>query len=392
MPSRSHMLDHETRLSMLKLGELIFRPDPEVHPKLSLKLAAIHSSLTTPVPNNAVDAQQHAEPPSVPNEPSQQLEQPQEQLALPVINESAITVDVDDSNVHPRVDTQGEQRSNVPDFQPDVVHLSRSCGSGQACSHARSEEKEGKACSQGTICGNECKGRADVSSTSSNDLRMTAGVRGDPAQTSPVSRTRPNLALQTSSATSSTSNSPSTITPTASSPGQAPLLTLNTLSSSEHAERVKRNRKLVQILGHELSGTDAFLSPDDPHALPLNVRNAFMRGANSKSPLSASEPFGYLYRRHSLPISPTSREPILSPRVLRPNFLNRNANEFPRLLVNQVTMLSVVLRNRHPIRCYRYPEAHRRPALSHGNQPSLQLHPYRAHLQVARKSRIISAP
>ena len=163
-----------------------------------------------------------------------------------------------------------------------------------------------------------------ASSMSSNDPKMTGNMRGDSTQTSPVSRTRSNLAFQTPSG----STSPSTVTPTTTSPGHPPLSTLNTLSNSERAELVKRNRKLVQILGNELSGADAFLSSDDPHALPLNVRNAFIGGATYKSSLSASESLGSLYRRHSLPISPTSREPILSPRVIHRNFLIRNGNEF----------------------------------------------------------------
>jgi len=149
-----------------------------------------------------------------------------------------------------------------------------------------------------------------------NDPKLTTG---DSAPTSPVSRSRPNAL------SSPTHNLPSAITPTATFPAHAELSTLNNLSSSERAERVKRNRKLVQILGHELSGADAFLSLDDPHAVPLNLRGAFVGAANYRSPVAASEALG-LYRRHSLPISPTTREPILSPRVLRRNFLNRNGN------------------------------------------------------------------
>lgn len=163
-----------------------------------------------------------------------------------------------------------------------------------------------------------------ASSMLSNDPNVAASTHADSPYTSPASRTRPNLVLQSLSRTSSTSNSPSTITPTTTSPGHhGPLLTLNTLSSSERTERVKRNRKLVQLLGNEISGADAFFS-DDPHAPPLST---FIGGANYISPLSES--FGYKqYRRHSLPISPTSRQPILSPRVLRRNFLNRNGDEF----------------------------------------------------------------
>jgi hypothetical protein len=109
VPSRSHLLDHDARFSLLKLGELIFRPDPETPPKLSIKLAAIPKTLTNLVSNPAVDTSQHVEPPLVPNEPSQPLEQHTEQLVPPALDESAITVDVDDSLVHPHVDPQGEQ-------------------------------------------------------------------------------------------------------------------------------------------------------------------------------------------------------------------------------------------------------------------------------------------
>lgn len=108
---------------MLKLGELIFRPDPETPPKLPVKLATIPKPETNSVPGTVVDTSQPVEPPLVRNEPPQPLEQRPELPVPPVIDESAITVDVDDSNVHPHVDSQGAQHSSVPDLWPDVVPL-----------------------------------------------------------------------------------------------------------------------------------------------------------------------------------------------------------------------------------------------------------------------------
>ncbi len=70
MLSRSPMLDHDARLSMLKLGELMFRLDPEVIPKPPIKLAAIPGALTRPVPNSAADVPQHAELPPVSAHPA----------------------------------------------------------------------------------------------------------------------------------------------------------------------------------------------------------------------------------------------------------------------------------------------------------------------------------
>ena len=113
MLSRSPMLDHDARLSMLKLGELIFRPDPEIIPKPPIKLAAIPGALTRPVHNTVADVPQHAGLPSVSNELSQPPQNP-EQPAPPITDESAITLDVDDPKVQPRVKPQGAHLATYP--------------------------------------------------------------------------------------------------------------------------------------------------------------------------------------------------------------------------------------------------------------------------------------
>ena len=121
------MLDHDTRLSLLKLGEFIYRPDPEALPKLSIKLAAVPGASSNSVPILTVDTFQQAEPPSVQTEPPKQLELHPEQLAPPVIDESTITVDVDDSIALPHVDAQGELLNNVSHSSLTLLVLLRCC-------------------------------------------------------------------------------------------------------------------------------------------------------------------------------------------------------------------------------------------------------------------------
>jgi hypothetical protein len=53
---------------MLKLGKLIFLPDPQVIPKPPIKLAVIPGALTRPVSNSTADVPQHTELPSGSNE------------------------------------------------------------------------------------------------------------------------------------------------------------------------------------------------------------------------------------------------------------------------------------------------------------------------------------
>ncbi|KAF9513902.1 hypothetical protein BS47DRAFT_1392947 [Hydnum rufescens UP504] len=89
------------------------------------------------------------------------------------------------------------------------------------------------------------------------------------------------------------------------SPSLGPPLTINTLSHSERAEKVKRRRKVLQILG------------DIPFVTSDTGDVAFdMAISRPSNPGMVTPP--YHIRRHSSPISPNlAKEVVLGPRVLR---------------------------------------------------------------------------
>lgn len=140
-----------------------------------------------------------------------------------------------------------------------------------------------------------------------------------------------------SSKSATGSSTPPAPSPTHVTASSTPSLTLNNLSNTERAERVKRNRKLMQILGNEISRADAFVGPDvgDEGAppIPMHLRGAFIGTSNhnaSSSTLDETDSFASskMHRRHSSPISANfTHEPILSPRVLRRNFINSSKND-----------------------------------------------------------------
>lgn len=89
---------------MLKLGELIFRPDPEDPPKSSIKLADLPMAPVepiAPVVNGLIDLH-----PTVP------LGVDRQERALPVVapvvDEAAMIVDIDDTGVVANGDTRGQ--------------------------------------------------------------------------------------------------------------------------------------------------------------------------------------------------------------------------------------------------------------------------------------------
>lgn len=87
---------------MLKLGELIFRPDPEVPPKLSVKLAELPTALTDPV--IPVTKSVPTVPPTAPLVTNGQI--PID--AVPVVDEAAMIVDIDDTGAATNGDAHGK--------------------------------------------------------------------------------------------------------------------------------------------------------------------------------------------------------------------------------------------------------------------------------------------
>lgn len=147
-------------------------------------------------------------------------------------------------------------------------------------------------------------GRATSPSNESSAQRMSYGAIIPSITTSPTrdASPRPSLTIP-----SPVHHSPSALSPISL---LRPPPTKNTLSSAERASRVRRNRKVLQILGDV---------PFDQNPRATGDIATDMASASASLTLSPpSAPSLKALRRHSSPISPVfAREAVTSPRVLR---------------------------------------------------------------------------